>query len=67
MTNEHLTMSIPEFAKLTGISRGLAYRLARQDQLPCKVIHLGSRLVLARKSVDTLLNGETPPTSAEKG
>jgi len=50
-------MTIPEFAKATGISRGLCYGLARQDKLPVKVIRLGRRMVLSRKAVEALFSG----------
>jgi len=50
-------MKIPEVARALGISRGLAYELARRDALPVPVIHLGRRLVLSRKAVSTLLEG----------
>ena len=52
---ERLTCSIPEAAKFFGISRGLAYDLARKDKLPVKVIRLGKRMVLSRKAVLALL------------
>ena len=56
---ERLTLSIPEAAKVLGISRGLAYDLARRDKLPVPVIKLGRRLVLSRRAVEALLgNGE---------
>lgn len=50
-----LTISIPEAAKVLGISRGLAYDLARRDKLPVPVIKLGRRMVLSRKAVEALL------------
>ena len=52
-----LVMSIPEFAKVMGISRGTAYALARRNGLPLKVIKLGRRMVLSRKAVEVLLSG----------
>jgi len=56
MENEKLTLMIPEFAKLTGCSKGLAYTLARQNKLPVPVIHLGGkRMVVSRKAVQALL------------
>jgi predicted DNA-binding transcriptional regulator AlpA len=55
---ERLTLSIPEVAKALGISRGLAYDLARRDALPVPVIKLGEkRMVVSRKAVLTLLEG----------
>jgi len=55
MSNDSLTMTIPEVAKALGISRGLCYDLARQNKLPVKVIKLGRRMVLSRKAVEELL------------
>ena len=54
---ERLTMTIPEFAELSGISKNLAYSLAKQDRLGVKVIYLGKRMVLSRKAVEALLSG----------
>lgn len=60
--NERLTMTIPEFAQATGISKNLAYSLARQDKLPVPVIHLGKkRMCVSRRSVQTLLEGDGEP------
>ena len=56
--NQKLTMTIPEFAEASGISRNLAYDLARRNELPVPVIRLGGkRMVLSRKSVLVLLSG----------
>ena len=55
MSAESLVMNIPEFAKAVGISRGLAYDLARRNELPVPVIKLGRRMVLSRKAVEALL------------
>lgn len=54
---ERLTMTLPEFAQATGISRNLAYSLAKQDRLGVKVIYLGRRMVLSRRAVELLLSG----------
>jgi predicted DNA-binding transcriptional regulator AlpA len=54
--NQRLTMTIPEFAQVTGCSRNLAYFLARKDSLPVPVIKLGlKRMVVSRKAVEELL------------
>jgi len=51
-----LTMTIPEVAKALGISRGLAYELAKQGKLPVKVLKLGEkRMVVPRQAVEALL------------
>jgi len=57
MSAERLTMTLPEFAQASGISRNLAYSLAKQDRLGVKVIYLGKRMVLSRKAVEVLLSG----------
>lgn len=59
MSSESLTMTIPEVAKALGISRGLAYDLAKRDVLPVPVIRLGRRMVLSRKAFELLLSGNT--------
>lgn len=60
MEIEKLTLTIPEFATLTGCSKNLAYSLARQNKLPVPVIHLGEkRMCLSRKSVMALLEAKT--------
>lgn len=57
--NERLTMTIPEFAKATGCSKNLAFRLARQNKLPVEVIYIGEkRMCLSRRAVLALLEGE---------
>ena len=49
------TLSIPEVAEVLGISRGLAYQLARRDELPVPVLRLGSRRVVSRTALDAAL------------
>lgn len=51
-----LTMTIPEVARALGISRGLAYELAKRDELPVKVLRLGDkRMVVPRIALERLL------------
>lgn len=52
---ESLTMTIPEVARVLGISRGLAYDLARRDALPVPLIKCGRRMVISRRAVEALL------------
>lgn len=53
-----LTMTIPEVARALGISRGLAYELAKRDELPVKVLRLGEkRMVVSRRALEDLLSG----------
>ncbi len=55
MSTDSLVMSIPEFARVMGISRGLAYDLARRDSLPTPIIKCGRRMLISRKAVEALL------------
>jgi excisionase family DNA binding protein len=66
--NDSLTMTIPEVARVLGISRGLAYELARRGKLPVRVIRLGEkRMVVSRRSIELLLlsNGDSVGEGAE--
>jgi excisionase family DNA binding protein len=52
------TVTVPEAARLLGISRGGAYALARRGELP-GVIKLGAgRYVVSRRVLERLLDGE---------
>lgn len=56
--NGKLTLTIRETADRLGISKGLAYRLAREGKLP-GVIKLGDkRMVVSRTQIESLLRGE---------
>ncbi|MFC1947955.1 helix-turn-helix transcriptional regulator [Chloroflexota bacterium] len=58
MTTEKLTISIDEAAKLLGISRNLAYNLAREGKLP-GALELGQkRIRVSRVALEKYLNGE---------
>ncbi|MFP3897912.1 MAG: hypothetical protein ACLFVD_01150 [Dehalococcoidia bacterium] len=57
--NERLTVTIPEFSQLAGISKNQAYMLAATDSLGVPVIRLGKRMVLSRRAVMRLLEGES--------
>ena len=67
MSADSLVMSIPEFARACSISRGLAYDLARRNELPVPVIKLGRRMVLSRKAVEILLSGNGDPGDKGSG
>lgn len=51
---ERLTYAVNEVAELLGISRTAAYECVRRGEIPA--IELGRRLVIARSTVDRLLN-----------
>ena len=50
---DRLTLTVEEAAHLLGISRGLAYELARSGQLP--VVRLGRRLLVPRVALERML------------
>ena len=59
MTNEtgkvdRLTFTVEEAAQLLGISRGLAYEMARSGKLP--VVRLGRRLLVSRGALERMLD-----------
>lgn len=53
ITKETLTLTIPQVAKILGISRGLAYQLARSGKLP--VLRLGNRMLMSRIRLDEFI------------
>jgi excisionase family DNA binding protein len=48
-----LTVSVPEAAKLLGISRAHAYELVARNELPA--VRLGRRLLIPRQVIESLL------------
>jgi excisionase family DNA binding protein len=52
--DERLTLSVEEAGRLLGISRGLAYALVRQGEIPA--LRLGRRLVVPRKALQAMLD-----------
>ncbi len=58
-----LTLSVPEAGALLGISRALAYELARTGDLP--TLRLGRRIVVPRAALAALI--ETAIPSATHG
>lgn len=59
--NARGTLSVPEAAAELGISRNLAYQLAREGVIPS--IRLGRRVVVPRVALDALLIGVGPDGS----
>ena len=66
MAEVKLVYSVDEVSQMLGISRNLAFRLARQGKLP-GVIHIGGRrMVCAKAKVDALLgNGNQAPNEVK--
>ena len=54
-TDEALTMTVSEAAKVLGISRSSAYECVRRGEL--RAVRLGRRLVVPRSAVTELLQG----------
>ncbi len=52
--NERLTLTIPEVARALGISRNLAYELAKQGKIPALRLSL-RRLVVPRYALERML------------
>lgn len=57
--NPKLTFSLPEAAAALGISKTLAYSLARQGKLPGCLKVSQRRLVVSRYQLEAYLRGET--------
>jgi len=56
-TNKRLVLSIPEAAAALGISKNLAYELARQGKLP-GCLKIGQRrLVVSKSQLEAYLRG----------
>lgn len=51
---ERLTLTVEEVAQLLGISRGLAYEMARCGKLP--VVRFGRRMLVPRGALERMLN-----------
>ncbi|MBA2595107.1 MAG: helix-turn-helix domain-containing protein [Chloroflexia bacterium] len=67
-TSDPATLTVEEAAQRLGISRTLAYELARRDELPVRVIRLGRRLVIPEPALTRLLSGQShheAPRSAD--
>ncbi len=54
---EPLTLTIPQAARLLGISTSKAYEAARCGQLP--TLRVGSRVLISRRRLEELVNGAT--------
>lgn len=64
-SDQRLTVSIKEAATMLGISKGLAYQLARAGELP-GVIKLGKkRMVCSRSMITKLLAGDNGISETE--
>jgi excisionase family DNA binding protein len=62
---ERLTLTIPETARLLGISRGAAYAAASDRTIP--TIKVGRRLLVPRAALDRMLDIDRVGQASEKG
>jgi len=60
MAEEKLTFTVEEAGKLLGISRALAYEMARTGKLP--TLRFGKRLVVPKKAVQNMLELSAIPS-----
>ncbi len=65
MEDEKLTITVEEAAKLLGISRGLAYEMARAGRLP--TLRFGRRLLVPRRALYHLLEKTTDEEGKRHG
>lgn len=54
--NERLVLTVTEAAGVLGISRAHAYELVARRELPA--LRLGRRIVVPRRALERLVNGE---------
>ena len=54
MESERLTFTVEEAGELLGISRALAYEMARTGQLP--TLRFGKRIVVPKKAIESMLD-----------
>jgi len=54
MESERLTLTVEEAGERLGISRALAYEMARTGQLP--TLRFGKRIVVPKKAIETMLD-----------
>lgn len=61
MDEKKLTITVEQAAYILGISRGLAYQMAREGKIP--TIRFGKRLVVPRWAIERLLDEPGAPVA----
>jgi len=64
MELDRLPLTVEEAGKLLGISRALAYRMARTGRLP--TVRFGNRIVVPKKAIETMLERSVPGTTRSR-
>ena len=62
-SQKKLTITVPEAARMLGISRGLAYEMAREGAIP--TLRFGRRMVIPLVAIERLLQ-ETNGTALHR-
>lgn len=62
--NDRMVLTVEECARLCGISRNLAYQLAREGSLP--TIRLGRRILVPKLALERMLAGADRRSDAER-
>jgi excisionase family DNA binding protein len=64
MQLERLTFTVEEAGELLGISRALAYEMARTGRLP--TLRFGKRIVVPKKAIENLLERSASSSAHEQ-
>ncbi len=56
MSDDRLTVTVTEAARLLGVSRAMAYECVRTGEIPS--VRLGARILIPRHRLVALLDGE---------
>lgn len=56
MTDDRLTLTVDEAARLLGIGRGAAYEAIHRGEIPA--IRIGRRLLVSRYALEKMVNGK---------
>ena len=64
MEMERLTLTVEEAGELLGISRALAYEMARTGRLP--TLRFGKRIVVPKKAIESMLERPVATTAHEQ-
>jgi len=64
MEQERLTLTVEEAGELLGISRSLAYEMARTGALP--TLRFGKRIVVPKKAVENMLDRSAPSSACRQ-
>lgn len=64
MQQERLTLTVEQAGELLGISRALAYEMARTGQLPS--LRFGKRIVVPKKAIENMLESSLSSAASDQ-